>query len=478
MAIWAKKLAHIFKASQDSTTIRVGHGLLGRVLALNKRVHIGRRLRNGAANHVAAWLLVDCIEPALSTELARDGAACVRHLTLSKGDPTEALMSHDAAVDSAHLFNTVIPNEGSPVTNQKASGRCWLFAATNVLPVPIMNHFNIESFELSQKYLYYFDKLEAANYILEQIIDTSDRDVDDRLVQRLLLNPAEDGGQWDMFYNLVDKYGVVPQSLYPDTWSAQNARLLRTILSTKIREFALVLRELARKADADAADAEFAWRFTDKDKKFREHRSTPLAFAKQFTGEDSACDVQNLTSIVHDPRNEPNTRLTIDRLGNVVGGRSASYINVDMDTLKTACVDMIKAGKPIFFGCDFGKFRHRNSGIMDLAIFDYEAGFGTTLLEQNKADRLRSGESLMTHAMILTGVHLDEQTGKPVRRKVQNSHGTETGDKGYLVMTDAWADEFMYQAVVDAKFLADHVKAALKTEPIVLPLWDPLGSLA
>ncbi|KAJ6789031.1 hypothetical protein PWT90_07830 [Aphanocladium album] len=427
----------------------------------------------------------------------------VRHLTLSKGDPTEALMSHDSAVDSPHLFNTLIPNEGSPVTNQKASGRCWLFAATNVLRVPIMNHFNVESFELSQKYLYYFDKLEGANYILEQIIDTSDRDIDDRLVQRLLLDPTEDGGQWDMFYNLVEKYGVVPQSLYPDTWSAQNARLMRIMLATKIREFALILRALAKTGDADAvsakkneqmvqiqdilttllgapprADAEFVWQFTDKDKKLREHRSTPLAFAKQFTGEGSECDMQSLTSIVHDPRNEPNTRLTIDRLGNVVGGRSATYINVDMRTLKAACVDMIKAGKPIFFGCDFGKFRHRDRGIMDLAVFDYEAGFGTTLLEQSKADRLRSGESLMTHAMILTGVHLDAQTGRPVRWKVQNSHGTERGDKGYLVMTDAWADEFMYQAVVDAKFLADDVKAASTKEPVVLPLWDPLGSLA
>ncbi|KAJ4145812.1 hypothetical protein LMH87_004645 [Akanthomyces muscarius] len=438
---------------------------------------------------------------ARGTQFLSDITNRMRHLTLSKGDPTEALMNPDAAIACPHLFNTTIPQEGSPVTHQKASGRCWLFAATNVLRVPIMRRFHLESFELSQQYLYYYDKLETANHVLEQVIDTSDRDIDDRLVQRLLLDPVEDGGQWDMFCNLVEKYGVVPQCLYPDTWSAQNARLMRTVLATKIREFALVLRALAKTGDADAVDAkkteqmgqiqdilttllgappradeEFVWQFADKDKKMGEHRSTPLAFAEQFTGRGSECDLQSLTSVVHDPRNPVNTRLTIDRLGNVVGGRSATYINVDMAALKTACVEMLKAGRPVFFGCDFGKFRHRGEGVMDLAVFDYAAGLGTTLLEQSKADRLRAGESLMTHAMVLTGVHVE--AGRPVRWRVQNSHGTEHGDKGYLVMTDAWADEFLYQAVVDAEFLGEDVRKALESEPVVLPLWDPLGSLA
>lgn len=423
----------------------------------------------------------------------------MRHLALSKGDPTEALMNLDAAIDAPHLFNTVIPSEGGPVTNQKASGRCWIFAALNVLRIPVMKAHNLEALELSQKYLYYHDKLERANYVLEQIIDTADRDVDDRLVQRLLVAPMEDGGQWDMIHSLVAKYGVVPQALYPDTWSAQNARLLRVLLATKVREYALVLRELARKGDAEAVDAkknegvqqiqdmlttllgvppkadeEFVWTYADKDKKVQEHRSTPLAFARAVT-EDSE-RLEDMISVVHDPRNEPNTLLSVDRLGNMVGGRGARYINVDMDTFKAACVAMLQAGRAVFFGCDFGKFRHRAKGVMDLGVFDYEAGFGTTLLEQNKADRLRSGESQMTHAMILTGVHLED--GTPTRWRIQNSHGTENGDKGYLVMTDGWMEQFMYQAVVDTKYLADDVKAALDKEAVILPLWDPLGSLA
>ncbi|EGX92424.1 bleomycin hydrolase [Cordyceps militaris CM01] len=428
----------------------------------------------------------------------------LRHLTLSKGDPTEALLSASAA---PHVFNVVIPQQGSPVTTQGASGRCWLFAATNVLRVPIMARFRLASLELSQQYLFYYDKLEAANHVLEHIIDTAHRDVDDRLVQRLLLDPADDGGQWDMFRNLVEKYGVVPQCLYPDSWSAQNADGLRAVLGTKIRACAFELRELAAARPADAAaitarkaqmvgqiqdilttllgappraDDEFVWQFTDKDGAYGEHRSTPLAFAREFTGAGSACDLAALTSVVHDPRHPEHTRLTVDRLGNVVGGRPATYINVSMATLKRACVAMLRAGRPVFFGCDVDKFRHRGRGLLDVAALDYAAAFGpaTTLLEQSKADRLRSGESLMTHAMVLTGVHVDERTGASVRWQVQNSYGEADGYKGYLVMTDAWADEFLYQAVVDAQFLGEDVLGALDKEPLVLPLWDPLGSLA
>lgn len=427
----------------------------------------------------------------------------MRQLALSKADPTITLTQPDSISANAHVFNTKVPLEGSPVTAQKASGRCWIFAATNVLRVPIMKRDNLESFELSQQYLYYWDKLEKANYFLEHIADTATRDIDDRVVQRLLLEPMGDGGQWDMIYNLVAKYGIVPQTLYRDNWNAKNSRIMRGILQTKLREFAMTLRKAAVAEDAAAVsklkseqmkafqdilttflgappapNEEFVWQYTNKDKKVFQVRSTPVDFARAITTADTECVIDDMVSIVNDPRNPMNSLLTVDRLGNVVGGRPTTYLNVDMETLKTACVDTIKAGHPIFFGCDFGKFRNRDSGVMDLGVIDYEAGFGTTLLEQSKADRLRAGESSMTHAMILTGVHLDEQTGKPVRWRIQNSHGPENGDKGYLVMTDAWMDEFMYQAVINTKFLPDSAKDGLAKTPIVLPLWDPMGSLA
>lgn len=372
-----------------------------------------------------------------------------------------------------------------------------------------MKKYNLEAFELSQSYLYYYDKLEKSNWFLEQIIDTAGEDLDGRLVQRLLDDLISDGGQWDMVYNLVDKYGLVPQTLYPDSWNAKSSSILNTVLKTKLREFALRLRGLLNDGvdhapgNIQAAKVkymsevqkimtlllgptpdprkEFRWEYADKDGKVHQLMTTPKAFAKNIASSAFAVNstvIEDMVSLVHDPRHDPLSFMTVDRLGNVVGGRNVSYINVDIDTLKAACVKMIKAGLPVFFGCDVGKFSDKTTGIMDLDIFDYEAGLGTSLLQMSKAERLRAGESLMTHAMVLTAVHLDEETGKPVRWRVQNSWGPDAGEKGWFVMTDAWMDEFTYQAVVDPKFLSKEVRDVPNQEPILLPLWDPMGSLA
>lgn len=185
-----------------------------------------------------------------------------------------------------------------------------------------------------------------------------------------------------------------------------------------------------------------------------------------------------MVSLVHEPRHEPLSLLTVARLGNVVGGRAIRYINVDMATLKAACVRMLRAGLPVFFGCDVGKFSDAASGVMDTQLFDYDVGLGTSLLGMTKAQRLLARESQMTHAMVLKAVHVDEPTGRPVRWRVQNSWGAGAGAQGWFVMSDAWMDEFVYQAVVDPRFCAREVRDVLGQEPVVLPLWDPMGSLA
>ncbi|KAG5988301.1 hypothetical protein E4U43_004788, partial [Claviceps pusilla] len=448
---------------------------------------------------------------------------------LSSANPKTVLTSQASKITTQHLFNTKIPSEGAPITNQRSSGRCWLFAATNVFRVALMKKYKVESFELSQNYLYYYDKLEKANWFLEQVIATADEDLEGRLVQRLLGDLVSDGGQWDMVYNLVDKYGLVPQALYPDSWNAQNSSVLNAVLKTKLREFALTLRGVVVGSESGAAGRErrepgatrsvsalkadmmkeiqhiitlllgppphpaeeFEWTYVDGDNKVHELSITPREFAKnisssgcgfQMTSSSSSLSsftIADMVSLVNDPRNEYMTPLTVDRLGNVVRGRNTTYLNVDMQTMKDACVKMIKAGLPIFFGCDVGKFSDKASGIMDLAIFDFEAGLRTDLLGgMTKEERLRAGESLMTHAMVLTAVHLDEKTGEPLRWKVQNSWGVDNGDKGWFVMTDAWMDEWVYQAVVDQKLLSREVRDVLGQEPVVLPLWDPMGALA
>ncbi|KAA8635292.1 hypothetical protein SMACR_01602 [Sordaria macrospora] len=436
--------------------------------------------------------------------------------TLSTANPRDVLLSRAAKIAEQQVFNIKIPFEGNPITNQRQSGRCWLFASTNVFRVALMQKYQLDQFELSQAYLFFWDKLEKSNWFLEQIISTADQDLDSRLVQRLLHEPLSDGGQWDMVYNLVDKYGLVPQTLYPDSFNASSSSVLNSIIFTKLREYALVLRKLLSSSNFTTATekeqnlsttkakmmkeihailtitlgppppatSEFTWSFTDRHGTARTVRSTPQAFAKDIYSSSggplriTSSSIARMVSLVHDPRHPPLTLMTVDRLGNVVGGRNITYINVDMACLKAACVSMLKAGLPIFFGSDVGKFSDRVAGVMDLDLIDYELGFNVSLLGADKASRLRTGESLMTHAMVLTAVHVDEETGKTVRWRVQNSWGKEVGEQGWFVMSDAWMDEFVYQAVVDVNFLGREVKDVLGQEPIVLPLWDPMGSLA
>lgn len=441
-----------------------------------------------------------------ASECAADPSRRLALSALSSADPQQVLTNPASQVSDQHVFNVKIPFEGGPITNQRSSGRCWLFASTNVFRVALMSKYKLDQFELSQAYLFYWDKLEKANWFLEQIIDTADEELDGRLAQVLLGDIVSDGGQWDMVYNLVDKYGLVPQALYPDSWNAKNSRVLNSVLKNKLREFALRLRRESSRASPAVLSRlknemmsemqqvmtlllgsppkptdEFTWEYNDRDGKAHELTVSPRDFAQDIWSAElriTSAVIEGMVSLVHDPRHEPLSLLTVSRLGNVVGGRGVSYVNVDGDTLKWACVRMLRAGLPVFFGCDVGKFSDRASGIMDTELVDYELGLGTSLLGMTKAQRLLTGESQMTHAMVLTAVHVDEQTKRPVRWRVQNSWGTGSGALGWYVMSDAWMDEFVYQAVVDPRLCSRDVRSVLDKEPVVLPLWDPMGSLA
>jgi len=346
--------------------------------------------------------------------------------------------------------------------------------------------------------------LEKANYFLEQIIDTLNEPLDGRLVQELLSSPVGDGGQWDMVVNIVEKYGLVPQTLYPDSFNAKSSSRINWLVTAKLREAALSLRSLADASTSDKSsdlykykskvmqeiygalvlafgappkpEDTFTWSYTDKDGKYQSLSTTPLDFYKSNIGVASEKGgVSERFSLVNDPRNEYMRLLTVDRLLNVAGGRGVRYVNVDMTTMKNAIIAMIKDQRPVFFGCDVGKFSDRTAGIMDTELFDYELGFNISL-KASKAQRLSTHESAMTHAMVLSGVHIVD--GKPVKWRVENSWGEAVGEKGYFVMTDRWMDEYCYQAVVDPSFVSKEVLAVLKQDPVVLPLWDPMGALA
>ena len=338
-----------------------------------------------------------------------------------------------------------------------------------------MQRYNLEAFELSQAYLFFWDKLEKANYFLENILDTVDEPLDGRLLQALLAAPVNDGGQWDMVANLVQKYGLVPQSLYPDSYNAMNSSAMDRLITTKLREDALRLRSLASSASATSTDIaiakqrmlqevhliltlmlgpppspskEFTWEYYDANKQFHSLTTTPLSFSAKLSDTRSlwanrGTDVHKLFSLVNDPRHSYLTHLSVSRLGNVWPGRPITYVNVPIATMKSACVAMLKAGLPVFFGCDVGKSSDSSRGVMDAQLLDYEAGFNLTL-GMSKAERLMVGESAMTHAMVLTGVHVVD--GKPVRWRVENSWSESAGTKGYMCMSDGWMSEWVYQA--------------------------------
>ncbi|KAJ5702981.1 cysteine protease [Penicillium malachiteum] len=427
------------------------------------------------------------------------------------GQSWEPLLANRKALRyDQHIFNLTIPEEGTPITNQRSSGRCWLFASTNVFRVPLMKAYQLREFELSQAYLFYWDKIEKANYFFEQIIATADEDLSSRLVQKLLQDPVTDGGQWDMVANLVHKYGLVPHTLYPDAFHAQNSSKMNWLLTAKLREQAIALRKLAARKDDHAAylmatskdkflkeihslvtlllgpppspNKEFVWQFYDASGTAREVRQTPVEFGKQafqsqtrILSRSPAASPGRYFSLVNDPRNEYNRLLTVDRLNNVLEGQPLTYVNVEMSILKKAVIAMLKAGHPVFFGCDVGKSSNSALGVMDTDIADLTLGFNISL-GMNKAERLASGESAMTHAMVITAVHIENN--KPVRWRVENSWGESAGDKGWFVMTDKWMDEYTFQAVVDSNFVSADIRAILTQVPQVLPRWDPMGVLA
>ena len=380
------------------------------------------------------------------------------------------------------------------VTNQEKSGRCWLFAGLNLLRVGAMSAMNLKEFEFSQNHTMFWDKLERANYFLNAVIETREREVDDRTVAHLLGSAADDGGQWNMFISVVQKHGLVPKAVMPETQSSSETSRMNAVLRNVLREGAKTLREVDGGEDVlNKARTEilavvhrvlclhlgtpperFDWQWTDKDRKFhRDGELTPQEFAERYV----ALPIEEYVCLVHDPRStSPYGRtFTVDYLGNVVGGPPVKYLNVEMGLLKRLAQQQIVAGEPVWFGCDVGPQMSLDLGIWDAALYDYASVYD----HQSglaKADRLVYRESQMTHAMLFTGV--DVVDGAPRRWRVENSWGDEKGIKGYWTMNDSWFDEYVFEIAVPKRLLPPDLAERLDDEPIVLPAWDPMGSLA
>ncbi len=404
---------------------------------------------------------------------------------------------YDTAGSADKTFKFSIDIETMPITNQRASGRCWIFAGLNVLREVIAKKHNIEQFELSQNYVAFWDKYEKINYFIDSIIDTADRDVDDRTVSWILSTGIQDGGQWDMFVNVVNKYGLVAQDAMPETFQSNNTGAMNGIINIKLRKYAYELREMYRAgATAEALVAKkneylnemygfmvaccgvppttFDFEYVDKDKAYHIQKGcTPMGFYKEYFGDT----LGDYISIINATTNDKpfNNAFTVKYLGNVVGGTPIRYINVDIQTLKNLVVKQLKDGEIVWFGSDVGKFGDREKGVWDDQSYGYELAFGMdlTLTKEQELD-YRNG--CMNHAMAITGVNLDDDV--PNRWKIENSWGDTNGKKGYYLMSDTWFDRFTYQAVVHKKYLDESLKPLLTADCIELNPWDPMGSLA
>lgn len=406
-----------------------------------------------------------------------------------------------AALNNQHIadipFTFSHEISSGPITHQRQSGRCWIFAGLNALRIPLMQQHKIKEFEISQTYLMFWDKLEKANYFLDNILQTLTEPLDSRIVSWLLQAPVQDGGQWDMLVNLIEKYGVVPKYLMPETHHSSQSMMMNRILTLKLREDTFTLRTLYDQGATNSELTErkmrmvadiyqmlvhflgepprtFTFEYRNEDNEFHQEMDlTPHTFYEKYIG----IDLSDYVSLIHAPTaDKPYGRVyTVQFLGNVRGGHPVRYLNVETAVLKDAALNQLLENEAVWFGCDVGKMSDRNLGIMDPALFDYALTLGIPFT-LDKGARLDYGESQMTHAMLLTGVNLVK--GQPNRWKVENSWGPEPGNHGFFVMSDEWFDEYLYQVVVHKSRLPSELTSALQDDPVVLPPWDPMGSLA
>ncbi|MGY3724062.1 bleomycin hydrolase [Granulicatella balaenopterae] len=407
----------------------------------------------------------------------------------------ESCQTVEAAVSNVPVFSVDV--EVGAVANQKASGRCWMFAALNTFRHKLLKSHNLKEFELSQSYTFFWDKYEKANYFHENILKTANQEVTSREVSFLLQTPQQDGGQWDMIVSIFDKYGVVPKTVMPESVSSSASSVLNSYLNKKLRKDAMILRRLVKDNATEEEIAAtrkqmmeeiyqilsvslgtppetFDFEYRDSEKEYHCVKDlTPQTFFKQFVG----INLDDYVSVINAPtKDKPfNRSFTVDMLGNVVGGREVKYLNVDMETFKDLAIKQLKDGESIWYGCDVGQSSDRKAGIMAMDTFDVENLFDVDFTT-TKAERLEFGESLMTHAMVLTGVDIVD--GKSTKWKVENSWGDKIGDKGFFVMSDEWMDEYTYQIVIKKDYLTEEQLKAFNEEPIVLAPWDPMGSLA
>lgn len=406
-----------------------------------------------------------------------------------RGNDIDALATNaDAKNNLDNNFTYRVKSKG--ITNQKSSGRCWLFTGLNVLRSQIMEDNDMPMIEFSQNYNFFFDQLEKANLFLQAMIDTADKPEDDKTVDWLFAHPIQDGGQYTGIADNLMKYGIVPKSVMGETYSSSNTAKLRRMLSRRLREDGLKLRRMAAdgaKPQALQAEkeqmlqgvyrmlaltlgvppTEFTW--TRKDNKgniVSKKTYTPQEFYKEFAGNDLKNDY---VMFMNDPTREYYKVYEIDLDRHAYDGKNWTYINLPIEEIKKMAIESLKNNQMMYSSWDSGKFLDRAAGTADLNNYDYDSLFGMTF-GMDKADRIRTKDSGSTHAMTLVAVDLDDN-GQPVKWMVENSWGPGSNE-GHVIMTDDWLNEYLYRLVVNKKFVPADIMKLLNQKPILLPAWD------
>lgn len=431
----------------------------------------------------------------LLQEYEQDKACKIARHALSNQDIAVAAASKDTV--SQMDFNFDINIKTMSVNNQKASGRCWIFAACNGIRELIGKKIGVGSFKLSQSYIAFYDKLEKLNYTLEALIETIDSDYDDRTVQFLVQNGIGDGGQWDMLVNVVKKYGICPKNAFVETYTSNNTRILNSLLNAEVRRFASESRVVKASKGMKAVEElkesymkrfyralvscygippkTFDLKYTDDKGGFHIERGfTPKSFFDKYVGNR----LDDFVSCINAPtKSKPFYKsYTVKYLGNVAGGKIVKHLNLPMERLKEVIVAQLKDGKIVWFGSDVSSYGDRMRGVWDDKEFDFKSLLDLDI-KMEKGESLDFRSSAMNHAMCITGVAFNEK-GVPTKWKIENSWGNDRGREGYFMMSDTWFDQFTYQAVVDKKYLTKEELEAYNADPVELKPWDPMGSLA
>ncbi|MBQ9473887.1 MAG: C1 family peptidase [Bacteroidales bacterium] len=411
---------------------------------------------------------------------------------LVANSPTKLALNHDNATKfDANFSNRVV---SKAITDQKSSGRCWMFTGLNVLRnKAIRQHHLPADFQFSQAYLFFYDQLEKSNLFLQAVIDTYQLPFDNQEVEWLFKNPLSDGGQFTGVANLIDKYGLVPAEAMPETFNTNNTSAISSLIKLKLREDGLELRSLAAQKGMTPAKlqarktemlttiyrmlaltfgeppAQFSWqRKNSKGEVVSTDTYTPQSFYQQYCKQDFS----TYYMIMNDPTRPYYKVYEIQYDRHVYDGQNWRYLNLPMSDIAPMCIASIKDSTMMYFSCDVAKLLNRDKGYMDTANYDYGAILGTTF-GMNKEQRVRTFASGSSHAMTLCAVDLDDN-GNPKKWMVENSWGTSYGHQGFLIMSDAWFNEYMFRVVLEEKYIPANIKAMLDQKPIMLPAWDPM----